>query len=83
MRDGFRPQRDWRLGKTVCYRSNMVTDSHFMIFVIVGNLSLSLIRTLRTKLGFTDQSGFLLRYAFVLFLLHLPRDLFRRRLLLV
>src|SRR5439155_19925613 len=42
-----------------------------------------LIRTLRTKLGFTDQSGFLLRYAFVLFLLHLPRDLFRRRLLLV
>ena len=30
-----------------------------MIFVIVGNLSLSLIRTLRTKLGFTDQSGFL------------------------
>jgi len=58
----------------------MVMDSHFMIFVILGNLSLSLIRTLRTKLGFIDQSGFLLRYAFVLFLLHLPRELFRRRL---
>src|SRR2546422_3264572 len=58
-------------------------SSHFMIFVIVGDLSLSLRRTLRTKLGSADESGFLLRCAFVIFLLHLPRELFRRRLLLV
>src|SRR6267143_3893463 len=58
-------------------------SSHFMIFVTVGDFSLSSIRTLRTKLGSADESGFLLRCAFVIFLLHLPRELFRRRLLLV
>ena len=46
-----------------------------MIFVILEHLSLSLIQTLRTKLGFADESGFLLRYTFVLFLLHLLREL--------
>ena len=55
-------------------------DTHFMIFVILENLSLSLIQTLRTKLGFADESGFLLRYTCVLFLLHAPRELFPRRL---
>jgi hypothetical protein len=73
----------WCLATGSCRmaRSNMVMNTHFMVFVILGNLSfVPLIQTLRTKLGFTDESGFLFRCTLVLFLFHLPRQLFLQRL---
>jgi hypothetical protein len=76
--------REIRVGETgFCYqaRSDVVMDTDFMVFVIPGTaFLLYLIQTLRTKLGFTDQSGFLLRCPLVLFLFYLPRELFLRRL---
>ena len=75
MRDGFRPHRDWRLGKRFVIDRTVSAGRALNATAAASPLW--------TKLRFTDQSGFLLSCAFVLFLLQLPRELFRRRLLLV